>query len=75
MGIFGRKTYASPGQHSAEQVPEGYYSNRPKACCAIREADDRHTGYPQWVEKALAKSGGHFYACPACWAAIMQQIA
>jgi hypothetical protein len=37
-------------------------------CCAIHEADTQGTGYPQWVVKALKKSGGRIETCERCTA-------
>lgn len=65
MGLFSR-TYTSPGHQIMHKAPEGFHWDGPRLCCAIREADERRTGYPQWVEKALSKSDGHFYACTEC---------
>ena len=66
MRLFSR-THHSPGHQAMYPAPEGFYGDRPRLCCAIREADEQCTGYPQWVQKALSKSGGDFYGCPVCW--------
>ena len=66
MGLFSR-TYECPGRQAMRPAPEGYYRDGvPRICCAIRECDDGHQPYPQWVNKALSKSGGDFYACTTC---------
>ena len=65
MGLFSR-TYTSPGHQIMHEAAEGFYGDGPRLCCAIRECDDGRQPYPQWVEKALSKSDGHFYACPEC---------
>lgn len=73
MGLF-KKTHHSPGRQAVYKAPEGYYrGNDPRICCVIRLADAQRRGYPQWVEKALAKSGGDYRACPDCWTAIMNE--
>ena len=66
MGLFTR-TYRSPGHQAMHPAPEGFYRDGPRLCCAIRECDDGHQPYPQWVNKALSRSDGDFYACPDCW--------
>ena len=70
MGLF-TKTYQCPGHQTMYPAPEGMYEgDRPRICCAIREAEAQRTEYPQWVNKALAKSRGDFYGCRDCWNAI-----
>lgn len=68
MGLFKRE-YHCPGYRTIRQAPEGYYrGNDPRLCCVIRLADAQVRLYPQWVQKALYKSDGNFYACAECWA-------